>query len=184
MSKRKNTTNLGLTYFKGELDGWAEENGRFRLPIEFNNVLETLKEDRLTITRSIVDPEGSRSLEAHPTKRWRDYEKRVKETLLPKMDEKTRYYVNNFYLNSASEVAIGSQGRALLPASKRLYLGLDDGKGKNVTSDLLIFVGCGSFFRIYRSEDYFKTCKELGKGFDGSGLIGLQETMKTELEND
>jgi len=171
MSKRKNTTNVGINYFKGEFDGWAEENGRFRVPVEFFNVLETLKEDSLTITRSIVDPEGSRSLEAHPTSRWREYERRVKEEVLPEMDEKSRYYVNNFYLNAASKVAIGSQGRVLLPASKRLYLELDDGKGKNVTNDLLIFIGCGSFFRIYRSEDYFKTCKELGSGYDPSALI-------------
>ena len=106
--------------FRGNCVHSVDDKGRVSLPSEFRKVLGDREQRGVVLTNYLS--EGSRCIEGFGLDAWEDFEERLREK--SRFSSKLQR-LENFYLSRASECAIDSNGRILVPAYLRAYAGLE-----------------------------------------------------------
>ncbi len=121
--------------FRGCFEHTIDEKGRVSIPATFRKSLFGLQDDRLIVTKFILN--SFRCLDVYPYAEWENLEQELIKK--PRFDE-TFFKIESFYLANAQECQVDKQGRILLPPLLREYAGLD----KDVT-----FAAALKKFRIW-----------------------------------
>ena len=106
--------------FRGCYEHTIDEKGRVSIPATFRKALIGLQDDRLIVTKFILN--SFRCLDVYPYAEWETLEQEL--TKKPRFDE-TFFKIESFYLANAQECQVDKQGRILLPPLLREYAGLD-----------------------------------------------------------
>jgi MraZ protein len=128
--------------FRGSFEHTIDEKGRVNIPAKFREFLLSKQEDRLVVTKFILN--ACRCLDAYPQSEWDRFEEEL--AAKPRFDEDF-LKLEHFYLSSAEDCPIDKQGRILLPPLLREYAGL--------TKDVM-FTGARRKFRIWDKEVWKK----------------------------
>jgi MraZ protein len=105
--------------FRGSFEHTVDEKGRVSIPVKFREILTRLQDDRLVVTKFILN--SFRCLDVYPQAEWERFEQELMKK--PRFDENF-LKMENFYLSNAYECTVDRQGRILLPPMLREYAGL------------------------------------------------------------
>jgi MraZ protein len=108
------------TSFRGNSVHTLDDKGRISLPSEFRRVVGGRQQASVVLTNYIS--EGSRCIEGFAIDVWEDFERKLRDK--SRFSSKLQR-LENFYLSRASECALDSNGRVLVPAYLRSYAGLE-----------------------------------------------------------
>lgn len=128
--------------FRGSFEHTVDEKGRVSIPAKFREIVLGLQDDRLVLTKFIID--SYRCLDVYPQVEWERFEDELDKK--PRFDEDF-LKLENFYLSSAQDCIVDKQGRILLPPMLREYAGLK----KDV-----MFTGARQKFRIWDKDIWQK----------------------------
>ena len=106
--------------FRGCFEHTIDEKGRVSIPATFRKALCVLQDDRLIVTKFILN--SFRCLDVYPYGEWESLEQELIKK--PRFDE-TFFKIESFYLANAQECQVDKQGRILLPPLLREYASLD-----------------------------------------------------------
>lgn len=106
--------------FRGCFEHTIDEKGRVSIPATFRKALFGLQDDRLIVTKFILN--SFRCLDVYPYAEWESLELELIKK--PRFDE-TFFKLESFYLANAQECQVDKQGRILLPPLLRDYAGID-----------------------------------------------------------
>ncbi len=106
--------------FRGNYSHTIDDKGRVSLPSEFRRNLESAAQPAVVLTNYISD--GARCLEGFSVSAWTEFENKLrqKSRFNPKLHK-----LENYYLSRATECALDSSGRILIPAYLRAYAGIE-----------------------------------------------------------
>lgn len=105
--------------FRGSFEHTLDEKGRVSIPSRFREILIGLQDDRLIVTKFLLDT--FRCLDAYPYVEWEKFEQELNTK--PRFDPNF-LKLETFYLSSAHECTVDKHGRILLPPLLREYVGL------------------------------------------------------------
>lgn len=117
---RRSSKSPPFVSFRGNCTHSLDDKGRISLPSEFRRVLGDDEKRGVVLTNYIS--EGARCIEGFSLAVWEDFEVRLREK--SRFSSKLQR-LENFYLSRASECAIDSNGRILVPTYLRAYAGLE-----------------------------------------------------------
>ena len=106
--------------FRGCFEHTIDDKGRVSIPSTFRKALIGLQDDRLIVTKFIIN--SFRCLDVYPLAEWETLEQEL--TKKPRFEE-TVYKIESFYLANAHECQVDKQGRILLPPLLREYAEID-----------------------------------------------------------
>ena len=135
--------------FRGSFEHTLDEKGRVSIPAKFRDVLLGMHEERLVLTKFILN--SFRCLDVYPQVEWERFEQELMTK--PRFDE-TFVKLESFYLSNAEDCILDKQGRILLPPMLREYAGLK----KEV-----MFTAALKKFRIWDKDTWIKFNEESEK---------------------
>jgi MraZ protein len=135
--------------FRGSFEHTIDEKGRVSIPSTFRKILLGLQDDRLILTKFILD--SYRCLDVYPQVEWERFEEELKKK--PRFDEKF-LKLEHFYVSNAQECLVDRHGRILLPQVLRDYADLR----KDV-----VFTSALEKFRIWDKDTWQKYNEESQK---------------------
>jgi MraZ protein len=124
--------------FRGSFPHSIDEKGRVAIPVKWRDQLSGAGDDRLVLTRFIVD--GERCLDVYPYGEWTQLEDLVKQK--PRFSRAVVKF-ENYYMSRTHDCIIDKQGRILVPPQLREYAGLE----KDV-----VFAGALTKFRMFNAQ--------------------------------
>ncbi len=139
-----------MTSLRGRAHIKIDPKGRLSLPTSFRAALG--KSNRVFITNSLY--QGRRFLDFYNFSEWQKLEKRI--TRMPNLKVEVQAF-QRFYLSSAEECSIDSQGRVLIPQHLRDYAALQ--------SDIVL-VGMSHKVEIWSEESWRPLFDQLENDFE------------------
>jgi len=144
----------GEKLLRGKFDHSLDTKGRMSVPRRFHEILTCDGTMRLVVTNAVV--EGVRYLDVYPLREWEKLERMISKLsqIAPKIQSFQRYY-----LSSAIDTEVDSQGRLLIPTNLREYAGFD----KEV-----ILVGMLYKMEIWSRDSWEKVFRQAEESFEST----------------
>ena len=139
-----------MTRVRGRSHIKMDDKGRISLPATFRSAFA--KTSKLYITNSLY--QGRRFLDLYSSSEWQKLESRISK--LPSLKSEVQAF-QRFYLSSAEECELDSQGRMLIPAHLREYAGLQ--------SDVVL-VGVGHKVEMWSADEWSPLFGQLEKDYE------------------
>ena len=130
--------------FKGINSINIDAKGRMAIPAKYRACIESNAASRMVVT---IDTED-KCLLLYDVCEWEKIEKKI--TALPSFNKATRR-IQRLLIGHATDVALDSQGRILLPSQLRSYANID----KKIT-----LIGQGNKFEIWGADVWQESCDE------------------------
>ncbi len=134
--------------FRGRYEHAIDDKGRLSIPVKFREILKRRKEKELVLT------DFDACLAAYPLKEWQQLEEKIRTQ--SSFRKEFRDFLRLFY-SGATESAVDSQGRILIPPPLREKAGL--------TRDVVI-VGVLNRIEIWGKERWERFVAESGGTFE------------------
>ncbi len=134
--------------FRGRYEHAIDDKGRLSIPVKFREILKRRKEKELVLT------DFDTCLVAYPLKEWQQFEEKIRTQ--SSFRKELRDFLRLFY-SGATESALDSQGRILIPPQLRERAGL--------TRDVVI-VGVLNKIEIWSKERWERFVAQSGGTFE------------------
>jgi MraZ protein len=151
-----------MTTLRGRAHIKLDPKGRLSLPTSFRHALG--KTQNIFITNSIY--QGRRYLDFFTHSEWQKLEKKISR--LPELKSEVQVF-QRFYISSAENCQIDSQGRILIPQHLRSYAGLEED---------IVLVGMGHKIEFWSEKTWAELFGKLESDFERvvSVVSDLDET--------
>ena len=132
--------------FRGSFEHTLDTKGRLSIPSRFREVLLGKGDERIIITNFVID--ATRCLDVYPLDEWIRFEEEIRKKT--KFDRRM-VLLQIYYLGGASECAVDSHGRILVPPLLRHYANL---------KREVVLVSALDKFRVWDKEAWKKVFAE------------------------